>query len=115
MVRVQDPPAPERPANDKSVLVPLVDETSDGCVYESSVAIFALVGMGLGAVLLGWLGWALADGAVAVTGLGQWAASGVAVGTFTGAGIGAAIGALVGALFALYRLPARSSPAENER
>lgn len=114
MARVQDPPKAQRPTDSRSVLVPLVDEARDGRVYDPSLAIHAAAGFGLGAVLLGWLGWALAGGSVAVAGLGQWAASGAAVGTFTGAGIGAAGGALVGALIALYRLPARTSPAGKE-
>lgn len=115
MVRVQDPPETQRPTDSRSVLVPLVDETRDGRVYDPSLAIHASIGCGLGAVLLGWLGWALAVGSVAVTGLGQWAASGAAVGTFTGAGVGAASGALVGALIALYRLPARPRQSKHER
>lgn len=96
------------------MLVPLVDDTRDGRIYDGSLSLYAVLGAAIGAVLLGWLGWALAAGAVAVAGLGQWASSGTAVGAFTGAGIGAAAGALAGALIGLYRIPARSTHGRGE-
>lgn len=74
---------------------------------EPSFLRYALLGgVAMGAIC-GLLGYALAGGAVAFTGLGQWASGGVGVGTFAGAGVGFAAGALGGGLAALHRTPAR--------
>lgn len=87
--------------------VPLVDEDEAGRIYHPSIHRWTLLAAVAGAIVLGWLGYALAAGPLPVSGLGQWAVGGPAVGAFTGAGIGAAAGGLAGALGALYRLPTR--------
>lgn len=110
--RVQSKPRdmrrPERPQEiDRRVVVPLVDESPAGrVVYHPSIGRFALAGAVVGAFLLGLLAWLVASGVWPLRDVGQIAASGPPVGTFTGAGIGAALGALAGALAAMYRLPA---------
>lgn len=92
---------------ERRVVVPLVDELPEGrIVYHPSIGQFGLAGAAAGALLLGLLAWLVASGVWSLRDVGQFAASGPAVGTFTGAGIGAALGALLGALGAMYRLPA---------
>lgn len=93
--------------DDRVVIVPLVDEQEAGRIYHPSLLWWVLWGALLGALLLGWVGFALAEGDWTVPGLGQWAASGTAVGATTGGGIGIALGGLIGALAALYRMPPR--------
>lgn len=92
---------------ERDLIVPLVDDQEAGRIYHRSIHRLALLGGLAGAAALGWLGWALAAGAMPVAGVGQWAAAGPGVGAFTGAGLGTAAGGLAGALIALYRLPAR--------
>lgn len=104
----------ERPRSrrEEELIVPLVDTQAAGRVYDPSILRWALLGAFIGAVLLGLLCYAIAAGALPIAGFGQFAASGVGVGTFVGTGLGVAIGGLIGALFALYRLPART-PAQR--
>lgn len=102
--------SPESPPRNDPV-VPLVDGPAAERIYDPSIHRLALLGALLGAVLLGVLGHGLAEGWLAVAGLGQWAVSGPLVGAFTGAGLGAAAGGLVGALTALYRMPPRGERA----
>lgn len=102
-----------RPLPDEDLTVPLVDEHEAGRIYDPSLLRWALWGAVIGVLLLGGLGYGLANGSVAVTGLGQWASSGTAVGAVAGGGLGLATGALAGALLALYRMPARR-PDEQE-
>lgn len=94
-------------------VVPLVDGPAAERIYDASIHRLALLGALAGAVLLGVLGHGLAEGWLAVAGLGQWAVSGAGVGAFTGAGLGAAAGGLAGALTALYRMPPRSDAAHG--
>lgn len=95
------------PRTERDVIVPLIDEHQAGRIYDPSIhryAFWTALGCGL---LVGWIGFAVAEGGLAIAGLGQWAVSGAAVGAVTGGGIGLAIGGFVGAVVALYRLPAR--------
>lgn len=71
---------------------------------------FALIGAFIGGVALGWLAYAVAEGNLPIEGLGQFAAGGAGVATFTGAGVGVALGGLVGGLVALFRLPRAQPP-----
>lgn len=91
----------------EDVVVPVVDDDKAGRIYHPSIHRWALLAALVGAIVVGWIGYALAAGPLPVAGLGQWAVGGPAVGAFTGAGIGAAAGGLAGALGALYRLPPR--------
>jgi len=93
-------------ARPSDLLVPIVDEQGAGRIYDPSILRLTLAGALVGAVLLGWLAFAIAGG-LPVAGLGQFSAAGAGAATFTGAGIGLALGGLVGGLVALYRLPPR--------
>lgn len=114
--RVQSRPhntrRPERPQEiERRVVVPLIDEIASGrVVYHESIARSGLAGALLGALTLGFVAWLVASGLWSLRDIGQFAASGPAVATFTGAGLGAALGGLAGALFAVYRLPAHHAP-----
>lgn len=85
--------------------VPLHDAPQEHPIYERSLLTFALLGALAGGVVLGWLGYAVAEGGLPVAGLGQFAAAGWGVATFVGAGTGVALGGLTGGLIALLRLP----------
>lgn len=98
---------------DRVVVVPLVDEHEAERIYHPRLLRWALWGALAGALLLGWLGFALATGTLALAGLGQWATAGPVAGAVTAGGIGLAVGALVGGLAALLRMPARRSPRDN--
>lgn len=87
------------------VRVPLRDEALGLRIYDGWILLGALVGALTGGLLLGWVGYALSTGDLAIAGLGQFAASGPAVATFTAAGIGVAAGGLAGALLGAWRLP----------
>lgn len=88
-------------------VAPLIDVDEAGRIYHPSIHRWGLVAAVVGALLLGWLGYAAGVGSLPIAGLGQWAAGGPAVGAVTGGGLGAAAGGLAGALAALYRMPVR--------
>lgn len=107
-IRVEHQEADHPARNERDVIIPLIDEQEAGRIYDPALLHFALWGGLIGALLLGWLGAAMANGDLPVAGLGQWAASGTTLGAVTGGGVGLAAGGLIGALIALYRLPPRS-------
>jgi hypothetical protein len=81
-------------------------------IYRPSLLTFALIGALIGGAAFGWLAYAVAEGSLPIEGLGQFAAGGWGVATFTGAGVGVALGGLAGGLVALFRLP-RAQPAKH--
>lgn len=85
--------------------VPLNDSPHASRIYDPSLLTFGLLGALAGGLLLGWVAYAVAEGSLPVAGLGQFAAAGWGVATFTGAGVGVALGGLTGGLIALLRLP----------
>lgn len=85
--------------------VPLRDAPLEHAIYDRSLLAFALLGALTGGLVLGWLGYAVAEGGLPIAGLGQFSAAGWGVATFVGAGVGVALGALAGGLVALFRLP----------
>lgn len=85
--------------------VPLADAPRGHPIYRASLASFALLGAAMGGLVLGWTAFNVVEGPLAIAGLGQFAAAGWGVATFTGAGVGAALGGLAGGLVALYRMP----------
>ena len=98
--------------------VPLHDAPQAHPVYDRSLHAFALPGAAAGGVSLGWVAYAVAEGGLPVTGLGQFAAAGWGVATFVGVGVGVALGGLAGALLALFRLPGAKKgkrPGERRR
>lgn len=86
--------------------VPLADAPQGHLIYRPALLIFALLGAAIGGLVLGWTAYNVVEGPLAIAGLGQFAAAGWGVATFTGAGVGAALGGLTGGLVALYRMPA---------
>ncbi len=94
---------PERPQEiERRVVVPLIDEVASGrVVYHESIARSGVAGALLGAPVLGFVAWLVASGVWSLRDLGQFAARGPVVATFTGVGIGAALGGLAGALIAV--------------
>lgn len=93
--------------------VPLHDGAQAHRIYHRSLLTFALAGAAAGGAVLGWLAYAVAEGALPVAGLGQFAAAGWGVATFVGAGVGMALGGLAGGLVALYRLPPRKKKGDH--
>lgn len=91
----------------EDLVVPLVDSDQASRIYDASIHRWGLLAAAVGALLVGWLGYAVGNGSLPIAGLGQWAVGGPAVGAVTGAGIGAAAGGLAGALVALYRMQPR--------
>jgi hypothetical protein len=96
-----------------SAVVPLVDEAEGRRIYDPAMLRAAVLGGLVGGIIVGFVGFALAVGWIAVAGLGPWAAAGSGPTTFAAASIGIAVGALGGGLFVLYRLP-RRQPSEDE-
>ena len=94
--------------------LPLMDRIDGARVYDSNLLRYAVLFGSVGAVLVGLLGYALASGALAIGGLGQWAAAGDGPATVAGASLGAAAGALAGSLLQLYRMPARDMKHEHQ-
>lgn len=92
--------------NGKAV-VPLEDAVRGQAIYSRRILHYALLGALLGALAVGFGGYALATGGIAYEGLGQWAAAGPAPAAFAGAGVGVALAALAGSLVAVYRMPKR--------
>lgn len=97
-----------------SVVVPLVDEAEGRRIYDPRMLRAAVLGGLVGGIIVGFVGFALAVGWVAVAGLGPWAAAGPGPTTFAAASIGIAVGALAGSLFVLYRLPRRQPSEDGE-
>lgn len=85
--------------------VPLHDALREHAIYDRSLVMFSLLGALVGGVILGWLGYAIAEGGLPIPGLGQFAAAGWGVAAFVGAGVGVALGGLAGGLVALFRMP----------
>lgn len=106
-------PAMRTAARPSDLLVPIVDAQGAERIHDPSILQLTLAGALIGAVLLGWLAFAIAAGGLPIAGLGQFSAAGAGAATFTGAGIGVALGGLVGGLVALYRLPPRR-PMQHE-
>jgi hypothetical protein len=94
--------------------VPLIDHVEGRRVYDNSILRLGLLFGIAGAIVFGWMGYALASGAVAIAGLGQWASAGNGPGTLAGASLGAAACGLTGALISLYRMPAREMKHEHQ-
>lgn len=82
----------------------LINKQPWGVVYSPWFVYGALIGFLIGAVLMGFVGWAYGTGAWSIDGLGQFAASGGGVGGFVGAGIGAALGGFIGAVIPLFSM-----------
>jgi hypothetical protein len=85
--------------------LPLIDTIEGARVYNSTLLRFAILFGLAGAFLVGFLGYALASGFLAIGGLGQWASAGDGPATLAGVSLGAAAGALAGGLIALYACP----------
>lgn len=85
---------------------PWDDAPIDVRIWDPAIPRMALLIGALGAVLLGAVGWLVAEGVLPVAGLGQWAAGGVAPAVLTAAAVGLAVGGLIGGTAALWRLPA---------
>lgn len=85
--------------------VPLRDAPREQTIYDGSLVTLALLGASAGGIILGWLGYAVAEGPLPVAGLGQFAGAGWGVATFVGAGVGVSLGALAGGLIGLFRMP----------
>ena len=115
--RPEEPPSrtAERPSD---LLVPLVDRTRAGVVYDPSMLWLTLLGAAVGLLILGVAAFAIATGRMPVAGLGQMAAGGFGPAVVAGAAVGAALGGLIGGLIACRRLPpalSGESAAEPER
>lgn len=97
----------ERPGD---VLVPVVDVQDAARVYDRSILWFTLIGLLLGALVLGLLGAAIATRTAPVAGLGQIAAGGSGPAVVASGGLGAALGGCIGGILAMLRLPPRRPP-----
>ena len=98
---------------ERNPVFPLIDKQEADSIYDRSIHRMTLLGALVGAVVLGWLGYAVAAGGLPVAGFGQWAGAGPGLGAFAGGGIGVAAGGLLGALIALFRLPHRQLAAPD--
>lgn len=97
-----------------SVVVPLVDEAEGRRIYDPRMLRAAVLGGLVGGIIVGFVGFALAVGWVAVAGLGPWAAAGAGPAAFAATAIGVAAGSLAGSLSVLYRLPRRQLHEDQE-
>lgn len=94
-------------ARPSDVLVPLVDVQTAGRIYDPSILSFTRFGALVGALVIGWLAFAIARGSIPVAGFGQFGAGGLGPAVVAGAGIGAALGSFAGGLTAVMRLAPR--------
>ena len=92
----------------KARTVPLIDKNEGKTIYSPALPRLALIGGALGAALFGFIGYALADGIIVISGLGYWASAGPGPATFAASAIGAALGGLTGGVIALFPGPGKN-------
>jgi hypothetical protein len=73
-------------------------------IYHSIIKKGAIYGAVTGGILMGIVGYLLADGTWAIEGLGQMAAGGNDAATFFGFTVGSALGGLTGSLVGMYQM-----------